>query len=304
MANETTNPVPPVQTPMPGQPVYPAGTIAPPQPVYQQAPPGQQVYPAAQPVYQQPVVVAQPVVTEPVEQRGPDDHPQILLVGHSSLFFWWPVWAVGYLMAFLTWSGGQTLELGGQQAWFHPGKSMGLIFIATLFVVIMISNITLRGLASALVLTGIALVTVLFAYLGWWDNILSWLGGLNIFLNAGAYFWFATLIFVVWLFSTFVYDRMTYWRVTPGQMTQHKVFGASTKSFDTENMTFEKRRDDIFRHWLLGMGSGDLLVHAFSAGQREDIKIPNVLFIGSKIHEIQHLIATEPAKVAQHPPPA
>src|SRR4051812_46172317 len=28
---------------------------------------------------------------------------EVTIVGHSSLIYWWPVWAVGFLMAFLTW---------------------------------------------------------------------------------------------------------------------------------------------------------------------------------------------------------
>jgi hypothetical protein len=299
MANETLNPPQPQPVQAPGnQPAMPAGVSATPQPVYVQASAPQPVYAAAPApgqavVYQQPVVVPQPVVAVSTEPPGVQAPPHIILIGHSRLFYWWPAWAVGYVMAFLTWLTGQNVQVGDNVAWFYPGKSMGVAYIITLFLVILISNITLRGLASALAITGIALLAVLFAYFDLWSGIFDWFGSLNVFINAGAYFWFSTLIFVVWAFATFVFDRMTYWRITPGQITQEKVFGASTKSFDTESMTFEKRRDDIFRHWLLGLGSGDLRIHAFSAGQRENIEIPNVLFIGSKIQAIQLLIATQ-----------
>jgi hypothetical protein len=306
MADNIANPIQPappqpVQTPTPiNQPVYPPGMTAPPQTVYQQAAPPQTIYTAVAPapqmvVYQQPVAAPQTAENGPV-QTAQHDHPQIILVSHSSLFYWWPVWAVGYLMAFLTLIGGQDIPIGDHhEGRFYPANYMGVVFIFTLFMVILISNITLRGLASALVVTGAALFVVVIAYFGLWDSILGWLGSLNVFLNEGAYFWFSTLMFLVWAFTTFVFDRMSYWRVEAGQISHVHVFGASTKSYDTENMTFEKRRDDVFRHWLLGMGSGDLIIHAFNAGEREKLEIPNVLFIGRKIKEIQHMIATQPS---------
>src|SRR5437763_17006105 len=30
------------------------------------------------------------------------DTTEIKIVSHSNLFYWWPVWAVGYILAFLT----------------------------------------------------------------------------------------------------------------------------------------------------------------------------------------------------------
>ena len=33
-------------------------------------------------------------------QRG-TEYQEIKIVSHSNLFYWWPVWAVGYLMAIL-----------------------------------------------------------------------------------------------------------------------------------------------------------------------------------------------------------
>jgi hypothetical protein len=143
------------------------------------------------------------------------------------------------------------------------------------------------------------LATVVFAYFGWWDTILGWVGELTVFLNQGAYFWFSTLLFMVWSVTTFVFDRTSFWRIRPGQMTHSVVFGSSSRSYDTQNMTFDKIRNDVFRHWLLGLGSGDLVVNAFSGGRPEEIHIPNVLFIGSKIRAIQQLIATRPAEIEQ-----
>jgi hypothetical protein len=58
-------------------------------------------------------------------------------------------------------------------------------------------------------------------------------------------------------------------------------------------MGLEKHRDDIFRHWLLGFGSGDLKIRT-SGATHEQIDLRNVLFIGSKVKAMQQLIAEVP----------
>lgn len=58
-------------------------------------------------------------------------------------------------------------------------------------------------------------------------------------------------------------------------------------------MGLEKRRDDLFRHWLLGLGSGDLQVRT-SGATHEQIDVRNVLFISSKVAVIQKFIAEVP----------
>ena len=151
----------------------------------------------------------------------------------------------------------------------------------------------MRGLASGLVIMGVVLVSVLFAYFGWWDEIFAWFGGLKIHLNFGAYFWFSTVMLLVWAVSVFIVDRMSYWHIKPGQVTHDVVFGAGSKSYDTNGMMLEKHREDLFRHWLLGLGSGDIQIRTTGA-TKEQIDIPNVLFIGSKIELMQRLIAEEP----------
>ena len=55
-------------------------------------------------------------------------------------------------------------------------------------------------------------------------------------------------------------------------------------------MVFEKRRKDLFHHWILGMGSGDVNMSTTGA-KKEEIYSPNVLFVDSKIGKILKMIA-------------
>jgi hypothetical protein len=78
----------------------------------------------------------------------------------------------------------------------------------------------------------------------------------------------SSLPFLFWLAVVFAFDRMHYWKFPPGRLTYESSFGGGQKSYDTSGMLFEKLRDDPFRHWLLGMGSGDLVI-ATAGAQRE-----------------------------------
>lgn len=234
--------------------------------------------------------------TEQTAQPEPDKHEaqrRVRIYSHSSLFYWWPVWVVGYVMALVTYGQGQEHLIGQTQTWIHPSSNLGLMFFVVLFLVIMITNFSVRGLASGMVIMGAILATVLLAYIGWWDEVFSWFGGLKINLNVGAYFWFSTLMFVLWAVCVFGIDRASYWEIKPGQLTHESLFGAGSKSYNTQGMTLEKHRDDLFRHWLLGLGSGDLQIRT-SGASREQIDVPNVLFIGSKVAIMQQLVAETP----------
>jgi len=188
---------------------------------------------------------------------------------------------------------GQLMPIGNAQVWMHPSKNLGVLFTLIFFLVILITNVTLRGTASLVVILAVAFATVLLAYFGMWEDLLNWIGRVSIFMNMGFYVFFSTLVFFVWAFSVFVYDRLSYWRVTPGQLTYDAVIGGAQKSYDTRGMVFEKHRQDLFRHWIIGFGSGDIEISTTGA-RRETFQIPNVLFVDAKVGEIQQMIAIQP----------
>jgi hypothetical protein len=264
----------------------------------QSVPPGTTV--VYQPVATAPVAVPQPVpapVPQDQHAAGPDEGhrvpDEILLYSHSTFFYWWPVWTVGYVMALLTWLGGTQVALADTEVLIHPSKNLGVIFTLTFFLVIMITNLTLRGTSSVVAILLVIIATLTLAYFQLWDIALHALGRLAIYMNLGFYLFFATAVFLVWAFTFFFYDRLTYWRVRKGQITQERVIGTAERSFDTRGMVFEKHQEDLFRHWVLGMGSGDLQISTTGA-KRETIDVSNVLFVNHKLDKIQRMIAIKP----------
>jgi hypothetical protein len=260
-------------------------------------------------------------IPAPALAHGPD---MIRLYGHSTLFYWWPVWALGFIMAIISLiddtrvlhvpggtavnrisntsyelvNSNRTTEiqshldpyLQGENQRVPPRMShrawMGATFCIVLLLVIAITNVPLRGWLSVLVIVTIILLAVIFALAGWWDAIFHAVGGLHIYIGMAGYLFIATVLFIMWIGSMFIFDRQTYISFEPGQMKVVEEVGGGEKSYDTMGMSIEKHRDDLFRHWVLGLGSGDLTVRTAGATPHQ-VSLSNVLFISSKLQQIE-----------------
>jgi hypothetical protein len=225
---------------------------------------------------------------------------ELVVYGHTSLRFWWPVWVIGYLFAVLTWLEGQQFTFQDAVVVIHPSKNLGVIYTMVFVLVVLLTNATVRGLASALVVAVLLALTFLFAYLGWWEGIFHAMSRLAIFMNLGFYVFFSTAVFAMWLLSVFVFDRLDYWIFRPGQVVHEMVFGGGSRTYDTRGMSVYKLRNDLFRHWILGLGSGDIHLSSSGAAATEFI-VENVMFAGRKIEMIQHLVAMKPEEVVGVP---
>lgn len=262
--------------------------------------------------------------------RPADDRPRkVVVISHSPIFYWWPVWAVGFVMAALTYYDGYAMALvpvgsvaeAGRAVEGHdgprdvvvlpPGRSgladpdtgdlarprlrmaasnnLGVIWAFVLCLVIVITHIHLRGLWSVIVIITLIFATVLLAVLGWWDPILRTLGVIDIHMNAFGYLSISLVLFVIWVLTYFVYDRYVYMVFTRGQLRVREAIGAGETVYDTRGMVVQKHRDDLFRHWLLGFGSGDLTVKTAGATGLS-FQMPNVMGIDRKLSLIQQMV--------------
>jgi hypothetical protein len=76
---------------------------------------------------------------------------------------------------------------------------------------------------------------------------------------------------------------------TRGRVRVRTVIGEGEKVFDTRGMVFKRHRDDMFRHWLLGLGTADLTVFT-SGANAQQIEMPNVMGIGRKLALINTML--------------
>ena len=224
--------------------------------------------------------------------------PEIQLVGHSSLFYWWPVWAASLALGFYSLAAGRAVAVdpnGVERV--IPNSTIGVVFVAVMLAVIGFTSVKLRGLASITALTMMAFIALLLAYFEVWDNVVAAIPAMSVHMNAGFYFVFGGGLAVMWLLQFFVFDRLTYYRIRPGQMIEERLIGGGERSFDTHGMLFEQKDDDFFRHRLLGLGAGDIQLITDDA-RKESIRISNVLFVERRVDEIQRLINVKPDQFA------
>jgi hypothetical protein len=256
--------------------------------------------------------------------------PVIKVISHTGLLYWWPVWLVGFVLSGLTFFGGGRMaivpegtkvrELGptvyeltvpgragaplqqaaeatarGESAFpvrMSTNRDYGMVYVVVLLLVIFGSNVPLRGLWSLVAILLLLMVTVLFAGLDLWGWILERLGGLHVEISLAGYLLPSVVLLVLWLVAVFGFDRLRYIRFKAGQFAVHKEIGDAVEVYDTMRVTIRKQRSDLFRHWILGMGAGDLIINI--PNQSKEIMLPNVLFVAGKFQQIADLMKVRP----------
>jgi hypothetical protein len=273
--------------------------------------------------------MSNPIQPQPVT-IVPDKRPaEVVIISHSPLFYWWPVWAIGFLIAGVSyWQGTQvafvptgTMAERGVQVPGHTGardiliapegrtlpaadspdeldqprlrmtisNNPGVIWVLTLCLVVVVTHLQLRGVWSLIVIAFLAFTTILFAILGLWDPILRALGVIDIHINAFGYFSISLFLFVIWLLTFVVFDRLKYMIFARNRLRVRKAVGEGETVFDMRGMVFQRHRDDVFRHWLLGFGTADLTVFT-SGANAQQIEMPNVFGIGRKLALIHTML--------------
>ena len=180
------------------------------------------------------------------------------------------------------------------------GSSTWFVIITVVVLLVVFTTTKLRGVYSVVTVLTVAFFVVLFAWFGWWDNILRFIPHLSARANVGFYLMFSTALLIVWLLAVFGFDRLTVWRVRPGQMIEERLVGGRARSFDTNSLVFEKRSQDLFHDVILGWGAGDLRLTTGGVN-KETIQIPNLLLVDRKMKAIETLIAVKPDQVRVNP---
>ena len=147
---------------------------------------------------------------------------EITIYSHSTLLYWWPAWAFGFVFALL--NAGQEKFLATAEGG-PPSSALGLTYLSILLLLIVFTNVRLRGIHSVVALLTVGLIAVLLAWFGWWDDIAKLIPYLSVHMNTGFYLVFSTGLLSIWLMMFFVFDRLTYWRIRPGQMTEEHLIG-------------------------------------------------------------------------------
>ena len=256
--------------------------------------------------------------------------PVIRVVSHTGLVYWWPVWLLGFILSGLVFlsggrlavvPGGTTVKAVGDNVYevTVPGRSggsleqaaeatargetafrvrasgnreFGVIYIAVLLLVIFGSNVPLRGLWSVVAILAVIVVVGGLAYFDVWGWILDNLWGLHIEISLSGYLVTSVVLLALWCLTVFGLDQLRYIHFTTGQFTVCEGIGDAREVYDMTRVTVRKKRSDLIRHWILGLGAGDLVITV--PNQSREIVMPDVLFVDRKIRQIAELMKVRP----------
>jgi ABC-type antimicrobial peptide transport system permease subunit len=228
----------------------------------------------------------------------PTTPKSIIVKQHSPIIYWWPVWVIGFLFAILTFVFGERVEIAGQAMWFHPSPNLGVIYVTVFSIVFFRTNVLLRGMMTLAGILVLVIVVLLLSGLGWWHTLFSMVQHLSIHMDAGFYLVTSLILMCLWAGSIFVFSQFTYCEFRPGQLVIHNLIDTGTRTFDTNGMSVYKVQNDFLRHWVLGLGTGDLHV-ATSGAEAATLDIHNVAFIDRKLETIKRLIAMSPDELGE-----
>jgi hypothetical protein len=267
--------------------------------------------------------------TQPPSPTADQPPAKVVIISHSPIFYWWPVWAVGFFMSALTfWRGypvafvppgteahaeRQVVGFDGKRAVLvaPPGESLpsapnpdephqprllmtpsndpGIVWALTLCLVVVVTNIPLRGLWSLVVILVVVFAVILLALLRLWDPILRTIRVIDIHITAYSYLAISLFLFILWLLAFLLFDRLVYMVFARGQLRVRMAVSQGEMVYDTRGIVVERHRDDLFRHWLLGFGSGDLTVRT-GGSNSQVLQLPNVLGISRKLRLIHTML--------------
>jgi hypothetical protein len=268
----------------------------------------------------------------PVPLQPGSDQREVRIYAHSTLFYWWPVWAIGFILAIWTLVDNHRLAIlppattvektadgvyvlnthakttasdeqleqaakSPNEPAFHlraaKNSKLGPIFVLAFLLVVLITSVPMRGLWSVIVIVTVVLMAIILALADLWDRIFESIGHLHIHANLAFYLFMAGGLLLMWVVTVFFFDRQTYMIFTPGQLRVCLEIGGGETAYDTQGMSIEKKRDDMFRHWILGLGSGDLTVRT-SGAQAHTFEMHNVLNVSSKLKAIEDMQRERP----------
>lgn len=252
---------------------------------------------------------------------------RVVVVSHSSFVYWWPVWVVGFLMALLTYFFGHQVafvptgtiaerdarvdgydgrrdvliapagrplpaaatEVKQPRLFMTISNNLGIIWTLTLCLVAVVTNVHLQARRALILMAVLVAVSLAFALFGWWDALFRLVQVFEIHITGLGYLCISALLFVVWFLIELLHDRQTRLVFTPGELRVRTGLGRRERVYDTHGLVIELNRAAPIRHWLLGFGSADLVVHT-SGAEPTRLEWPNVFRPARKVAQIQSMI--------------
>lgn len=244
--------------------------------------------------------MATPDQTAGAAAATPSSTQEIRIYAHSSILYWWVVWAYGYVCAALTYVQGDRITLAGEGAkpiLIHTSPWVGLSFTLLLLLVIVATSVRARGINALLLLLLLGGSAALFYVAMNTPSLWAAPPALLVHMNLAFYLLLSTVLFVVWFVIVFIVDRLSYWRVRGTQVERVQLFGRALgrapESWSALHVRLTRYSDDLIAHKILalgflGLGTSDIeaKVSIFGGGH-EQFRIENVWRAAKPLQAVQ-----------------
>lgn len=202
---------------------------------------------------------------------------RIVVYEHSDLLYWWVVWAYGFVSAFLTRLFGREVLLEGTRpVLIYPDAWLGISFVLLILFVLIFTNVRARGVKSLILFLVLLVIGLIIQMAYGWDEVLSFVPLLLVYMNLAFYVLFSTALLLVWVFTTFVSDRLSRYEFAPGSISKKMTLTEGGENFVSRQVHTLRQSDDIFVHrllglWFLGFGTGDIEVSFTTPGSGQRV---------------------------------
>jgi len=204
---------------------------------------------------------------------------------HSPIFYWWPVWVLGFTFYTLT-----AMGIGGGED--TAARVQGQTFVFVLIFVIFSTTVRLRGANSVILGLILAIGAILLFTANLSGPIAAFIGGLDIRMSPPFYLFVGVTVFSMWAVMFFAFDKVRYYEFAPGQIRERIFWGTGERAESGANARCQYRKDDFLRHRMLGLSmTGDIDI---TLADGEVLHLHNVLFAKKKTDRINDLIVTRP----------
>jgi hypothetical protein len=238
---------------------------------------------------------SRPLPAPSTKSKAPEE--EVRIRGHSRVFYWWIVWAYGYVCAVVSVVWGSTFSFDGMKHWHvHASASLGTSFILIILFVILFSNVRVQTfVAIAFVAVAALAVELAQRYLD--ISILCHARmPVVVYMNAAFYAVFSALLSIIWL-AVLGLDKLVYWRFgyTRAEWI-HVLDHKADENFPMNLMSVKLLPADFFRK-IVGFLAADIVIQPEGEKGRS-ILIENVLRAKMQLQKIQKLQAISARRTA------
>jgi len=238
----------------------------------------------------------------PAPVVAPGGVTEVRIYQHSTILYWWVIWAYGFICALLTYFQGAQITLGeaGKPLFIHPSPWVGLSFTVLLLFVIVATNVRARGMHAILLLLTIGLAIAGIYLLMNMPGLFATPPSLLVHMNLAFYLLISSVLFIVWLAVVFIFDRMSYWRFRGTQIERVQKFagviGKAPEGYSVMNVKLIRHSDDLLAHKILGLGilglgtsdiEGRMIIFG---GAQEQFRMTHVWRAAKPLRQIQALM--------------